>query len=214
MGRVEEWYLPDATQAKDGGLVDQVLEAAWSADNDVAALGELLDLLAQWATTVGDTWAEHGAVTQSAALIENLNAQLASRADDQHQRLSANAVGGGIISARIRSLGSELLGLTHQHRDNWDEVCGCLAGTGLGGGHNITACEDHGNCGALDGSGHSVTHQVKCLHDNWVDAGIFELWMRLATVREGVEKTDLVNGSVDDVAGAVLLDLGHDCINS
>lgn len=210
---MEDWYSPDATETQDRGLVDQVLEAAWSADNDVAALGELLDLLAQWATTVSDAWAEHGAVAQTAAFIENLNAQLASGANDQHQRLSANAVGCRIVRAGVRSLGSELLGLTHQHGDDWDEVCGCLAGTGLGGGHNITACEDHGDSGALDGSGHSVTHQVKCLHDNWVDAGLFELCMRLATVRGEVEETDPVNGAVDDIAGAVLLDFGHDRID-
>jgi hypothetical protein len=109
--------IVDLLEAPKGQQVDvahEVHQAARRSDEDIAAHLELLALIPRRGTTVDDTGAQHGAVAQATGLIEDLAGKLASRADDQDQRLSTDTISCGIVTSRIRARSCKLACLTHE----------------------------------------------------------------------------------------------------
>jgi hypothetical protein len=110
-------------------LCHEVKQTTWSGDKDIAAFGELLFLLTNWCTTVGNTRAKHRAIAETATLIEDLAAQLAGWGNDENQRLSSNCVAiGNKAIGKVGTRSSQFLGLSHELGQDRDEVCSGLAG--------------------------------------------------------------------------------------
>lgn len=124
-------HVAQATQGQDMRTLNEVDETTRRGDQYVASLGKLTDLITNWTATVGDARAKHGTVAELASLVEDLDGQLASRDDDDNQRLSTNLGGVEVNHGRVGTRSSELLGLAHQLVQDGDEVSGSLAGTWL-----------------------------------------------------------------------------------
>ena len=107
----------------------EVHETTRCRDEDITAHLELLALVLGRCTAVDNARAQHGAVAETASLIEDLAGEFASGADDENKRLSADAVGHGVVARWVGTRGSELAGLAHQARQDGDKESSSLAGT-------------------------------------------------------------------------------------
>src|SRR6187402_3401895 len=80
-------------KGQDMRTVDKVTKTTRSANEDIASLLKLQDLLTDWATTIDDTRAKHGTIAETTGLIEDLGSQLSTWCYNQNQWLSANTRG-------------------------------------------------------------------------------------------------------------------------
>lgn len=130
IGLIDDGVL-DTSHGDEVRLVHESTQAARSGDENVTALAEIVDLLTHWVATVSGAWAKHGLVAHAASLVEDLDSKLAGGNDDDHQRLSTDAVAAMIIAGEsvvdLWTMTAELLGLAHQSAQDWDEVGGGLA---------------------------------------------------------------------------------------
>ena len=154
-------------------LVQEVLEATRSRDEDITALHHLFALILDGTTTIGHTRAKHGAVGQAASMIEDLSCQLTSRRQNEDQRLGTNRVELAVAETRTRS--SKLLVLTHELRQHGDEISSSLSGAGLGHSHNIAVLENGRKEIALDRGRIRVAAKVDVLQHDRVKTGVLEL---------------------------------------
>lgn len=111
-------------------FVHEVEKTTRSTDEDVTSLLEFLALLTHRRTSVHHARTQHGAVAQSASLVKDLSGQLSSGSDNQHQRLGADGIHSRIEASRqVGTSCRELLGLSHQLREDGNEERSGFAGT-------------------------------------------------------------------------------------
>lgn len=109
----------DAAKRENVWLLHKVKQPSRSSDEDIATLLKLLSLVTSGSTTVSDTRTQHRAIAQTTGFVEDLCGQLASRGNDEHQRLRTNRVRGRVeFGSQIRTRCSKLLCLTHQLREH------------------------------------------------------------------------------------------------
>lgn len=167
----------DSGHGKDFWLVHEVTKAAWRGDENVAALTQLLDVVANRNTAVAADGTKHGAVAETTRLVKDLLSELAGWADDDDQWLSTHSVKLWVVvgSSGVRTGALQLLGFAHELADDWNEVGGGLARAGLSDSHDITTCKNSRDAVGLDGSGLFVTTALDVRQDDWVKASGFEL---------------------------------------
>jgi hypothetical protein len=120
--------LLEAAERQQVVVAHEVHKTTGGGDEDVASHLELLALVLGGSTTVDDARAQHSAVAETASLIEDLASKLAGGADDQHERLSADTVGRGIVAGRVRARSSKLTGLAHELGQDGKKESRSLAG--------------------------------------------------------------------------------------
>lgn len=127
IGLVDDRVL-DATHGEEIRLIHESAQTTGCGDEDVATLAEVVDLLTHRVSTVGNTRAEHALVAHASSLVKDLNSELAGRNDDDHERLSADAVLAGVVRVGVGvdlwARSAQLLGLAHQLAQDGNEV-GC-----------------------------------------------------------------------------------------
>jgi hypothetical protein len=119
--------LLEAAERQQVVVAHEVHKTTGGGDEDVASHLELLALVLGGSTTVDDARSQHSAVAETASLIEDLAGKLAGGADDQHQRLSADAVSGGVVAGWVGARCSKLAGLAHQLGEDGQEEGSSLA---------------------------------------------------------------------------------------
>ena len=109
--------------------IHEILETTRSANEDIAALGKLVEACARWVAAVSDTWTKHRAIAHAARLVEDLNGKLTGGNDDEDQWLGADAMNPSVEGAGsgVGARCLELLGFAHKLRNDWNQVSGCLA---------------------------------------------------------------------------------------
>jgi hypothetical protein len=118
----QQGYIPNSTKREHVGLRHKVQKTTGSCNEDIASFLKFFPLKPRRSTTINNTWAQHGTVTQSAGLVEDLGSELAGGTHDQNQRLGSNC-----ICRRVEALGSvgtgcgELACLSHQFGKNWNQ---------------------------------------------------------------------------------------------
>lgn len=124
--------LEDSLEAAQGQRArlrgHDVLQATGSPNEDITSETEIGKLVSTRTTTVEKARTQHATVAQATTFIEDLDSELASWADNEHQWLSLHRVGDRVVPSRVRSGSCELLDLTHQLRQDRDEVGASLAG--------------------------------------------------------------------------------------
>ena len=142
-----------------GALLDQIDQTARRCDQDVAAVLKCrgLRLVAHAAHDGHGNMA--GDVGDFACDLVDLLGKLARRGDDEHHGASTVALGlfstATTVAAAALAHGfgrSDVLQIVHGRQQKG----GCLAGTGLGGGKQVTALEHHGDGAGLNGRGRRV----------------------------------------------------------
>jgi hypothetical protein len=119
--------LLETTERQQIEVLHEIHETTRCGNENIAAHLQLFALITSRSTTVDDARAQHSAVAESTSLVEDLAGQLSSRADDEHKRLSADAVCEGVVPSGIRTRGRELAGLAHELRQDREEEGSCLS---------------------------------------------------------------------------------------
>jgi len=70
----------------------QIDQSAWSTNEDIAALAELLNVILDLHTAIAADSQQFGAIGDASALVENLVSKFASWHDDDDKWLSADLV--------------------------------------------------------------------------------------------------------------------------
>jgi hypothetical protein len=122
-------HVLETLQSQNFRAINEVHETTRGANDNITTLLELLDLLADRATSIDDARAKHRAVTKAPSLVKDLGRKLTARADNENEGLGSNARSDAfLIGDRIGTRSSELLGLTHELRNDGHQECSSLAG--------------------------------------------------------------------------------------
>jgi len=188
----EENLLQTPKRQPTGLSGDDILETAGGSDENVAPKMEICELISARTTTVEKAGPKHRTVAQAARLVEDLDCKLASGADNQHKRLSANSISARVVAGWVWPGCSELLGLAHQLGKDRDEVSGRLSRTykgvsacvgvwllmeltRLGNSNHIFAVEDCRDCISLNWCWEIVTALLNIRNHYRMQASILEL---------------------------------------
>lgn len=120
-------FVLDTTQRQNVRLSHKVEQSARSANKNVASLLKLQTLSCYWASSIHDARPQHGSVAETTGFIEDLCRQLTGRRNDQYKWLTGHCVSCRVKpGSRVRTRGCELLGLSHELREHWNEKGGRL----------------------------------------------------------------------------------------
>ena len=95
-------------------LIHEITEPTGGTNEDVAAFKQFFSLTTYGRSSVDDTWAQHGPVTESTCLIEDLSCQLSGRRNNEDKRLCAVHFTKSCWDGRVGAWCSKLTGLSHQ----------------------------------------------------------------------------------------------------
>jgi hypothetical protein len=123
-------HVFETLQSQDLRTTNKVHKTTRGANDNVTAFLKLSDLIADGAASIHDAGAKHGAVAEAPSLIKDLSRKLTVGTDNKDKRLCTDSRRDAfLIGNRIRSRGSQLLGLTHELGYDWDQKGSSLART-------------------------------------------------------------------------------------
>ena len=170
-------HLLDSLGRQNVRLLHEVHEAAWGADQDVATLSKLLDVVAKGNAAIAADGAQHGAVAETTSHVKNLLSELTSGTDDDDKWLGTCSVNTRIVvgSFDVGTKTLDSLGLAHELADDWDKIGSSLARSRLSDGDDITTGENGRDAVGLDGSGLVVATELDVLKNDGVKTGVLKL---------------------------------------
>lgn len=130
IGLIDNHVLEAAQREALWLICDEINETTWSSNENIAALGDLVELVAAGPTTIHNTGTEHRAVAETTGLVENLHSKLTVGTNDEHEWLGTSKV--ARIRDKSRGVGAwctQLLGLAHEFGQGGDQESTSLAGT-------------------------------------------------------------------------------------
>ena len=176
-------------------LVHEVTETTGSANEHVAALGELLYVELDREATVGRDRAELGPIRESACFVEDLFRQFAGWTDDDHQRLSTNTMDVRVVVCcpRVYPWSTNLVDSSHQLRDDGSHISGGLARAGLCNGDEVITRSDRWDRICLNSCRRLVATLNEVVEHHRVQAGVMELQLSIIA-RVNTDAHTLSNG--------------------
>lgn len=123
-------HVLEAAQREALWLVgDEINKATWGSNENITALGDLVELVAAGATTIHNTWTKHRAVAEATRLVEDLHGKLTVGTNDEHEWLGTRKVARiWDESRRVGAWRTQLLGLAHELGQGGDQKGTSLAG--------------------------------------------------------------------------------------
>jgi hypothetical protein len=194
-------------------LGHHVHETTRGGDQDITTLLELLTLDASGTTAVDDTRTKHCSIAQLPGHVEDLSCKLTSWRDNKDQWLGSDKFLGATSNARTRS--SQLLVLSHQARQNGEQVGRSLARASLGDCNDIMSSEDGGKAVRLDWGGPLESAQEDVLEHDWVQASLLELFgvrQLVNAIRREVDVTVMRTYSKNRADVSLLVALDRDVV--
>lgn len=106
--------LLDATEREEMATTHEIDKAAGRSNQNVTPFTELVHLFSTWSAAIRHARTKHGAIAQTAGLIEYLGGELTGRSHDEDKWFGSNRIVKGPRTGQIWASSGQLLRLPHE----------------------------------------------------------------------------------------------------